>query len=134
MSLSQRFQVDDKGVNGSQLSTSIQSLTLTLDPHDFNVTFSSKDGDFASTLQRTIESIKNYFLGNINSFVQGEKDSIQSVLQILTQFFTVIKIPYLNNNTLTFRPMNKTERLSGDNPMINSNYISTLVHVEVETP
>lgn len=71
---------------------------------------------------------------DLNNFVQDEKESIQSVLQILTKFFTVIKVPYLNN-TISFRPMNKTERVNNQiNPIINSNYMSTLVHVEVETP
>ena len=44
--------------------------------------------------------------------------------------FSIIKIPFLNN-TLTLRPLESSLNPQGQNPIINSNYISTLMRVEV---
>ena len=51
------------------------------------------------------------------------------MLQTVIDQFSIIKIPFLNN-TLTLRPLESS--LNQDrNPIINSNYISTLMRVDV---
>lgn len=66
---------------------------------------------------------------NINQMAQDEKQNLQAMFQIVIDQFSIIKIPFLNN-TLTLRPLESSQN-NGKNPIINSNYISNLMRVEV---
>jgi hypothetical protein len=66
---------------------------------------------------------------NPNQLAQDEKLNLQALLQIVLDQFSIIKIPFLNN-TITLRPLESSMN-HDNNPIINSNYISTLMKVEV---
>ena len=116
--------------NGT-LHTSIQSISLNLGQNDLTLDFPEHKADFSNTINRTFASIKDYFLQNTNQLAQDEKGSVEVLLQIVLDYFSVVKMAYLNN-TVTLRPMKSSS--NQNNPIINSNYISTLMEVEVQTP
>ena len=79
MSVSQKFTVPDG--RGGLLNTTIQSLSINLATQDVNLTFpKSTEADFSTTLSRSFNSIKNYFLANINQMAQDEKQNLQAML------------------------------------------------------
>ena len=82
MSVSQLFEVPDN--SSGLLKTSIQSLSLTLVKQDVNLTFrNTSSADFSTTLSRSFNSIKDYFLINTNQLAQDEKLNLQAMLQIV---------------------------------------------------
>ena len=93
-----------------------------------DLTFDTDVPDFSNTIASTFTSIKDYFLKNTNELAQDQKKGIEALLQIVLNNFSVLKIPILNN-TLLLKPMDSSKN-QGINPIINSNYISTLMNIE----
>lgn len=115
------------------LITNISAFSLSLGIDDLNMNFSNDKPDFSMTIKRTFDSIKRYYLKNTNELAVEQKPTLEGMLQIAAEFFSTIRIPYLDTMMFIINPTpkNDTWMPGGLNPNINSNYISTMVDISI---
>lgn len=134
MSLSQQLNVVPHPTKANQglLMTNISAFSLSLGADDLLMNFTDSKPDFSMTIKRTFDSIKRYFLKNTNELAMEQKPTLEGMLQVVSKFFSVVKIPYLDTMMFELNPIPKTDQMPGGyNPYINSNYISTIVNISI---
>jgi hypothetical protein len=119
--------------NEGLLITNITAFSLNLGIDDLTMKFASQKPDFSTTITRTFDSIKRYFLKNTNDLAAELKPTLEGMLQIVAKFFSVVRIPYLDTMVFIINPIPKNNAWmpGGLNPNINSNYISTMVNISI---
>ena len=118
--------------NEGLLTTNISAFSLSLGTDDLVMSFPGDKPDFSMTIKRTFNSIKNYFLKNTNELALEQRPTLEGMLRLVTKFFSVVRIPYLDTMMFVLNPIPKSNEMPGGyNPNINSNYISTLVNISI---